>query len=82
MNRYYELVDQAHAKWMQAQDLVSRAEDCIDHNYPTDADIVAWYETLAKARELQEAAMALEMEAAGARIDMLKAQTNFVSIGG
>ena len=65
MNDYYKLQDQAHARWMEAQDLIDRAERLMDHGKIDESE---WYRMLADARSLQEAAIELEKIAADAQV--------------
>ena len=65
MNDYYKLQDQAHARWMEAQELIDRAERLMDHGKIDESE---WYRMLADARSLQEAAIELEKIAADAQV--------------
>ena len=65
MDKYYVLQDQAHAKWMEAQEVITRAETLYDHG---KIDETEWYRMLADARSLQEAAIDLEKQAADAQV--------------
>jgi hypothetical protein len=57
--RYYELKDQAHSKWMKAQEIISIAEVQYAHGR---IDEIEWYRMLADARAIQEDAMEIEKQ--------------------
>ncbi len=65
MTDYYQLQDNAHRKWMEAQDIITRAETLYDHDKIDEAE---WYRMLADARMLQEKAIELEKLAANAQV--------------
>ena len=74
-DKYYSLKDRAHSCWMQAQDLISQAEDRFDRNNMTIEQQAEWYEILADATKLQEQAIELEKSATLAQLDMWYAET-------
>ena len=65
MNAYYQLKDQAHRTWMEAQTLIDRAEYLYDHG---KIDATEWSRMLADVLALQDKAMELEKSASRAQV--------------
>jgi hypothetical protein len=78
--KFYQLKDLSECKWREAQDMVSLEENrqnrirSNNHGTITKQDEAEWFRVLADAYSLQKEAIAIEKEAAEARVEMIREQ--------